>query len=90
MAHVAWRGDITLMLSGCRQCWVYKVLAFAHREGYMKVILINSIPMINVLMERGKKTRGALWALGLVMDKLNELYRRNIWENIQGINTYMS
>ena len=56
----------------------------------MKVILINSIPMINVLMERGKKTRGALWALGLVMDKLNELYRRNIWENIQGINTYMS
>ena len=24
--------DITLMLSGCRKCWGYKVLAFAYRE----------------------------------------------------------
>ena len=39
MAHVAWKDDTTLMPSGCRTCWVYKVLAFAYREGITKVII---------------------------------------------------
>ena len=58
----------------------------------MKVILIDSIPMINVLMEQVNLGRvmGIVFPTGLVMDKFNELYLRNRWENIQGINTYMS
>ena len=31
MAQVAWKDNIILMLSECRKCWVYKVLAFAYR-----------------------------------------------------------
>ena len=91
MAHVAWKDDITLMLSGCRKCWVYKVLAFAYREG----IYEGNTDRFNPDYQCPDGARqvnlghvmGIVFPAGLVMDKLNKLYSRNRWENIQGINT---
>ena len=87
-----WRGTmISLMLSGYRQCWVNKVLAFAYREGIYEgnADRFNSddqCPDEARQVSLGR-VMGIVFPAGLGMDKLNELYLRNRWENIQGINT---
>ena len=91
MAHVSWKYNITLMLSGYRKCWVYEVLAFAYREGIYEGNSDRFNPddqcpdgarQVNL-----GRVMGIVFPTGLVMDKLNELYLKNRWDNIQGIHT---
>ena len=91
MAHVAWKDDITLMLSGCRKCWVYKVLTFAYREGIYEGNHDRFNPddqfPIGARQVNLERVMGIAFPAGLVVDKLNEMYLRNRWESIQGINS---
>ena len=88
LAHEAWKDDIVLMLLGCRKCWCYQVLSFAHKNVFFsrRVLGFNPDERNGDRLE-GKVSRVAsiIFPQPLVIEKLNKLYQRQRWMSVQGI-----